>query len=69
MQNDWTLSKEFKFVGRRSKEIDHVVERLEEAAFRTAGQFNGQEVEAIKDIFNVGRGNSYYDRMFKASDD
>ena len=36
-KQEWQLSSEFKLVTRRNKEIDNVVERLEEYAFRSAG--------------------------------
>lgn len=45
------------------------MKKYEEYAFRVGGQFNEKEQKAISDIFNVGRGNSYYDKAFKATDD
>ena len=65
----WQLSKDFKLVTRRNRQIDIITEELEELAFRTAGQFNQKEKEAIKNVFNVGRGADFYDKAFKPTDD
>lgn len=46
-----------------------MIERYEELSFRTSGEFTKEEQQSIKDIFNIGRGQDYYDRAFKATDD
>ncbi len=37
MREEWALGPDFKLVARRNKEIDQVLSRLEELAFRSAG--------------------------------
>jgi hypothetical protein len=53
----------------RNKEINYVNERLEELAYRRAGQFNKKEQKALYDIFNIGRDTDSYSRGFRPSDD
>lgn len=38
------------------------MDRMEELAFRGAGQFNERETKSIFDIFKIGRGHDTYDR-------
>lgn len=64
MKNDWQLGSEFRLVTKRNKEIDHVLEKYEEVAYRCAGQFNSVDSQSIKDMFLVGRGLDSYDRAF-----
>lgn len=64
MKKEWNLASDFKLVDHRNKEIDLVLEELEEIAWRTSGQFTQNEVKAIKDMFLVGRGQDHFDRQF-----
>jgi len=44
------------------------MERYEELSFRSSGEFTKEERKSIQDIFNIGRGNDYYDRYFNETD-
>lgn len=56
MKKEWNLASDFKLVDQRNKEIDLVLEELEEIAWRTSGQFTKNEIKAVKEMFLVGRG-------------
>jgi hypothetical protein len=43
MKKDWQLSGDFNMVKRRNREIDQVIERYEELAFRSSGEFTKEE--------------------------
>lgn len=67
-RSKWQLSDNFSLVQRRNREIDNLMLRYEELAFRAAGEFNEKESQAIRDIFEIGRGHDYYDRQFTGMD-
>lgn len=54
---------------RRNKEIDNVIERIDEMTFRHAGQFNRLETEVLNNLFNNGRNDDMYERSHKPGDD
>ncbi len=62
LKKQWNLQADFKLTEQRNKEIDIVLEELEELAWRTSGQFSDKDVKAVKDMFLVGRGIDHFDR-------
>lgn len=55
MRRDWGLSKDFKVIETRNKEISLVLNELEEVAFRSAGQFTEKDLENIRKMLSVKR--------------
>ena len=47
MKSDWNFGADFKLVTRRNKEIDRVLAKYEERAFRAAGRFTESDVHHI----------------------
>ena len=68
LRNDWGLSKEFKVVETRNKEIGLVLNELEELAWRSAGQLNDKDVDHLKAMLSVKRNRDYFDRQFYDND-
>ena len=68
LRNEWGLSKEFKVVETRNKEIGLVLNELEELAWRSAGQLNDKDVEHLKAMLSVKRNRDYFDRQFYDND-
>lgn len=53
---------------KRNKEIDIVLNKFEEIAYRASGQFNENDYNSIKEMFLVGRGMDTYDRAYLEKD-
>lgn len=68
LRNEWGLSKEFKVVETRNKEISLVLNELEELAWRSAGQLNQKDLDHIKAMLSVKRNRDYFDRQFYDND-
>ena len=68
LRNDWGLSKEFKVVETRNKEIGLVLNELEELTWRSAGQLNDKDVDHLKAMLSVKRNRDYFDRQFYDND-
>lgn len=68
MKNDWNFGKDFKLVTKRNKEIDRVLARYEEQAFRCAGQFTDSDIGHIKSMFTVGRNFDSFDKAYLKTD-
>jgi hypothetical protein len=65
---EWKLSHEFKLVTTRNKEIDLVLAELEELAWRISGQFTDRDVQGIKEMLEIGRGEDHFDQSFVKQD-
>lgn len=68
MKNDWNFGSDFKLVTRRNKEIDRVLAKYEEKAFRAAGRFTSSDVHHIKEMFLVGRNFETFDKAYLPTD-
>jgi hypothetical protein len=68
LRREWGLSKEFRVVETRNKEISLVLNELEELAWRSAGQLNKKDLEHLKAMLSVKRGRDYFDRQFYEND-
>lgn len=68
MRQEWTLGPDFKLVARRNKEIDTVLSRLEELAFRTAGQFDTLETQHLEEMFLISKDFDTFDRAYIKQD-
>jgi len=68
MRQEWGLSKDFKAVESRNKEIGLVLNELEELAWRSAGQLSEKDVAGIKSMISVKRGKDYFDQQFFQND-
>jgi hypothetical protein len=55
LKKEWGLSREFKVVETRNKEIGLVLNELEEVAWRSAGMLNERDFEHIKAMISVKR--------------
>lgn len=64
IKNDWGLGKEFRLFQHRNKEIDNVVSKYEEIAYRSAGCFNAHDKETLTKMFSVGRGVDLIDKKY-----
>jgi len=62
IKSKWDLSQEFKLTRRRNKEIDFVLQEYEELVWRVAGQFSERDLQGIKEMLAVGRGEDHFDR-------
>lgn len=68
LRQEWGLSKDFKIVETRNKEIGLVLNELEEVAWRSAGQLNEKDVNHLKAMLSVKRNRDYFDRQFYDND-
>ena len=68
LRSEWGLSKDFKVIETRNKEIGLVLNELEEVAWRSAGQLNDSDVAHIRAMISVKRNKDYFDRQFYAND-
>lgn len=62
LRKEWGLSKDFKVVETRNKEISLVLNEMEELAWRSAGQFTDREIDHLKAMLSVKRNRDYFDR-------
>mmetsp|Transcript_30076 Transcript_30076/g.29577 ORF Transcript_30076/g.29577 Transcript_30076/m.29577 type:complete len:316 (+) Transcript_30076:378-1325(+) len=60
----WDLSPDYRFTERRNKEIDLVLGELEEKAYRYGGQFTDQEIEGMKRMYKINRGEGIFDQQW-----
>ena len=68
LRNEWGLSKDFKVVETRNKEISLVLNEFEELAWRSAGQLTEKDLEHLKAMLSVKRNRDYFDRQFYEND-
>lgn len=68
LRKDWGLSKDFKVVDTRNKEISLVLNEMEELAWRSAGQLTQKEISHVKDMLSIKRNKDYFDRQFYEND-
>lgn len=68
MKKEWGLSKDFKVIETRNKEISLVLNELEELAFRSAGMFNENDLEYIKRMISVKRNKDIFDQQYYDND-
>ena len=68
LKAEWGLSKDFKVVETRNKEIGLVLNELEEVAWRSAGQFEEKDFENLKAMVSVRRDKDYFDKQFYEND-
>lgn len=64
LREKWELSADFQLVNTRNKEVELVLQELEETAWRISGQFNEKDVANIHGMVDVGRGLTKVDRTF-----
>ncbi len=68
LRNEWGISKDFRVIETRNKEISLVLNELEEVAFRTSGQFNDRDLENIKKMLSVKRNKDLFDKSYYETD-
>lgn len=68
LKSEWGLSKDFKVVETRNKEIGLVLNELEEVAWRSAGQLSDKDFENLKAMVSVKRNKDYFDKQFYETD-
>lgn len=64
LKKEWKLSKGFKVVESRNKEIGLVLNELEEVAWRSAGMLDETDFNHIKAMISVKRNKDYFDKQF-----
>ena len=64
LKKEWKLRDDFQLVSRRNKEIDLVMQEMEEVSWRAAGQFSDREKQQIEDIVFFDRGLDAFDNAF-----
>ena len=62
LKEHWGLSKDFKVIETRNKEISLVLNEFEEMAWRAAGQFTDKEMDYLKKMISVKRNKDYLDK-------
>lgn len=62
LRKEWGLSKDFKVIETRNKEISLVLNELEELAYRSAGMFNEKDLENVKRMISVKRNKDMFDK-------
>jgi hypothetical protein len=68
MRLEWGLSKDFRAVDSRNKEIGLVLNELEEVAWRSAGQFSEEDFAHVKGMLSIKRNKDYFDRQYFEND-
>lgn len=68
MRDDWGLHPDFQLVETRNKEIEQIVNQLEEACFRMSGQFDEKDYHDIKRMFSIKRDKDAFDKAFYQND-
>lgn len=68
LKQEWGLSKDFKAVETRNKEIGLVLNELEEVAWRASGQFNEEDFDRIKAMVSIKRNKDFFDKQYYDND-
>jgi hypothetical protein len=68
IKSEWNLSKQFKLVETRNKEIGLVINELEEVAWRIAGMIDDNEFETVKKMVSIQRNLDLFDREYYEND-
>lgn len=68
LRKEWGLSKDFKAVETRNKEISLVLNELEELAWRAAGQLETQDINNIKRMISIKRNKDEFDKLYYDND-
>jgi hypothetical protein len=68
LRKEWGLSKDFKAVETRNKEISTVLNQLEEVAWRSAGMLTDKDFENLKKMISIKRNKDYFDKQFYTND-
>ena len=63
-KHEWNLSQDFTLSERRNKEIDLVMGEIEEKVYRHAGKFDETELDGIKRMYQVNRGEGIFDEAW-----
>lgn len=61
-KHEWNLSDDYTLSERRNKEIDLVMGEIEEKVYRHAAKFDDTEIEGIKRMYQIGRGEGTFDK-------
>lgn len=68
LKKEFKLGDDYKLVESRNKEVQIVLNYLEEQAWRRTGAFTGKEVDLIKDMLSICRNDSHFDKQFYEND-
>ena len=68
LRKEWGLSKDFKAVETRNKEISIVLNELEELAWRASGMISEQDLTYLKRMLSVKRNKDSFDKYFYEND-
>lgn len=68
MRQDWGLHPEFQLVETRNKEIDLVINQLEETVWRMSGQIDEKDFNDIKRMFSIKRNKDAFDKSYYDND-
>jgi hypothetical protein len=68
LKNEWGLSKDFKAVETRNKEISLLLNELEELAWRSAGSISDEDLGYIKRMLTIKRNKDNFDKYFYDND-
>lgn len=67
MKYEWGLPPTFSMNERRNKEIDLVMGEIEEKAYRFAGKLQKYELEGLKEMYKIKRGDGVFDKAWVSS--
>jgi len=62
LREEWGLSKDFKVIETRNKEIGLVLNELEEVAWRSAGQLTERDFNNLVAMISIKRNRDYFDK-------
>ena len=68
LRREWGLSKDFRVVESRNKEISLVLNELEEMAYRSAGEFTQEDLGYLKGMLSVTRNKTLFDKSYYEMD-
>jgi hypothetical protein len=68
LRKEWGLSKDFKVIETRNKEISLVLNELEELAFRSSGMFTDKDLEYVKRMISIKRNKDIVDQSYFEND-
>jgi hypothetical protein len=65
---EWGLSKDFKIIETRNKEINLVLNELEEVAWRSAGRFSDADFGYVQNMVSIQRNKDFFDKHYYDND-
>lgn len=68
LRKEWGLGNDFKVIETRNKEISHVLNELEEVAWRSAGTLDSKDFDYLKRMLSIKRNKDTFDKDYYTQD-